>query len=207
MTFPLQALAFVGLMALAGDGLAGELQGRCSDRNTGNAQGFVYGGTYAELWSECGKKVASPIVDNVVASGRQPSRVAIQRDGEVISAVRKIEKSETAQIDNPACGDGRWSKCEQICIEAPPGESLAPDSASITKDFGRECSVPFSSKDSYEVCPVQNGNCAAFAGIEGVSISPKRICATGKNWSDGWWRCFRLRALVRPDPSASAPLQ
>jgi hypothetical protein len=41
------------------------LRGRCHSMITGTDLGFVYGATYGELMSECGKRAVKPIVDNV----------------------------------------------------------------------------------------------------------------------------------------------
>jgi hypothetical protein len=51
--------------AMASEAQASRLRGRCHSMITGTDLGFVYGATYGELMSECGKRAVKPIVDNV----------------------------------------------------------------------------------------------------------------------------------------------
>jgi hypothetical protein len=188
------------------------LQGRCKSMTTGTDLGFVYGGTYAELISKCRRVATSPIVDNVTRVACDPTTGACgastaTRSGDALARSVQIPRSQPAEIHSPACGDGRWSKCASLCLEAPEGTTLQPTAIQISEAHGIGC-IPFDKENRYVSCSIGDGDCGAYSGLIGVVSAPKRFCATAKNWSGSWARCFRIEAQIKPDPvqdPASAP--
>jgi hypothetical protein len=204
-------LLFTLLIATMSSGAFAEtLQGRCKSMNTGTDLGFVYGGTYAELIDKCGRIATKPIVDNVTRVACDPSIGACgassaSRQGDKIARSVQIPRSQAAEIHSPACGDGRWSKCATLCVEAPTGTTLRPTAIQISSGHGIGC-IAFDQENKYVSCNVADGDCGNYSGLTNVTSTPERFCATGKNWSGAWARCFRIEAQVLPAAlPASAP--
>lgn len=190
--------------------LAETLQGRCKSMITGTDLGFVYGGTYAELIDKCGRIATKPIVDNVTRVACNPTTGACgassaNRQGDKIARSAQIPRSQVAEIHSPACGDGRWSKCAALCLEAPAGTTLRPTAIQISEGHGIGC-IAFDTENKYVSCNIADGDCGNYSGLIGVTATAERFCATGKNWSGAWARCFRIEAQVLPAAlPASAP--
>jgi hypothetical protein len=106
--FPLVALSIsVAVCAQFSEAQAARLRGRCISRITGTAVAFVYGGTYAELMSNCRKQVNDPIVDNVtVLQADPPPPNAPQASCHPASTDPKCEvgKELIPTRDFPTCG-------------------------------------------------------------------------------------------------------
>lgn len=190
--------------------IAETLQGRCKSMITGTDLGFVYGGTYAELMDKCSRIATNPIVDNVTRVACDPSTGACgtssaERQGDKIARSVQIPRSQIAEIHSPACGDGRWSKCAALCVEAPTGTTLRPTAIQISDGHGIGC-IAFDTANKYVSCNIADGDCGSYSGLISVTSTPERFCATGKNWSGSWARCFRIEAQVLPaPPPVSAP--
>lgn len=184
------------------------LQGRCKSKITGTDLGFVYGANSAELTAKCGRMAVDPIVDNITRVTCDPTSGACgtsqaTRDGNRLAKSVQVPRSQRAEIHSPACGDGRWSKCAALCIEAPAETTLKPTAIQISEGHGIAC-LPFDTLNKYVSCSMADGDCGAYSGIFGVVATPQRLCATAKNWSHLWYRCFRIEAEIQPLPATNA---